>query len=97
MTRYSKAARESFLKLFEAWEEDLAEKLTEDVSTCFRRSGSPGNYTYQSLNSQGRVAERIMADTSDTTKPAEQNVLIQLFRYSILFKNFLKSIKKKLS
>ena len=82
MTRYSKAARESFLKLFEAWEEDLAEKLTEDVSTCFRRSGSPGNYTYQSLNSQARVAERIMADTSDTTKPAEQNVLIQLFRYS---------------
>ena len=82
MTRYSKAARESFLKLFEAWEEDLDEKLKEDVSQCFRRSGSPGSYSYQGLNSQARIAERIMADSSDATKPAEQNVLIQLFRYS---------------
>ena len=84
MTRYSKKARTSFLKLFENFEEDLDEKLKEDISSCFERTGSPGSYTYTPKNSQGRIAERIMADSSDTSNPAEQNVLIQLFRYPFL-------------
>ena len=86
MTRYSKKARTSFLKLFENFEEDLDEKLKEDISSCFERTGSSGSYTYAPKNSQGRIAERIMADSSDTSTPAEQNVLIQLFRYRFLTK-----------
>lgn len=78
LTRYSKAARTSFLSLFEDYEEDIHEKLQTDVSQCFERKGtSESNFTYEAKDAQGRIAQKLF---DGSTKPATQNVLIQLFR-----------------
>ena len=61
----TKSFRESILKLTEGWREDVAEKLTADIASCFSQDGITPS------NTQGLLAK-------DLWNKKEQDFLIQL-------------------
>ena len=44
----------------ESWEEDTEENLTTDISTCYKDVTVGGNTVKKPINSQGRLAQKII-------------------------------------
>ena len=64
MTKYRKKFRKSVLKVMEGWEEDLEDKLHENIANCYNEDG-----TVKTV--QAQLAQNILAKK-------EQNHLLSL-------------------
>ena len=60
LTRYTREFRKSFLGHMESWEEDTEEELVTDISTCYKTVTGNGVSVKTPINSQGRLAQKII-------------------------------------
>ena len=72
MTKYTKAARKTFIKELEGYRDDVGEKLVTSISTCFQDRLSLPYPT----NVQGHLAQDLVASAATSTSSINQLLVL---------------------